>query len=112
MGGVEASLGIGVQEFRTWYPPVEEGQQSVPLLASALAATHKNVMPQSDDALSEGTQLSIVSGHRMVSVVAIDDSPEPFTDFAGTIMHPAPRLELDSLELRDHPLLRRNAPER
>ena len=111
MDGVEASLRIRVQDCRTWYPPVEEGQQSLPLLASTLAATHKDVMPQSNDPLSEGAQLSIISGNRMVLVVAIDDPPEPFTDLAWTIMHPAPKLELDSFELRDHPLLRRNAPD-
>ena len=86
-----------MQDFRAWYPPVEEGQQSLPPFASTLAATHKNVMPQSDDALSEGAQLSIISGNRMVLVIAIDDSPEPFTDFAWTIVHPAPKLELNSL---------------
>jgi hypothetical protein len=76
-----------------------------------LTAASERLVPQSIDALPEGAQLSDISGHRVVLVIAIDDLPKPFTDVAWAIMHPAAKLGLDSLEFRNHPLLRRNAPD-
>jgi hypothetical protein len=111
MDGVEASLRIRVQDFRARYPPFEEGTKSLPPFAGALTAACEYLIPQSIDALPKGAQLSDIPGHRVVLVVAVNDLPKPCTDIARAIMHPAAKLYLDSLELRNHPLLRRNAPD-
>jgi hypothetical protein len=111
MGGVEAHLGIGVQDFRARYPSFEQRSESLPPSAGTLTAACECLIPQSIDALPEGAQLSDIPGHCVVLVVVVDDLPKPCTDDAWTIMHPAAKLDLDSLELRNHPLLRRNAPD-
>ena len=100
-----------MQDFRARYPPFEQRSESLPPFAGTLAAACEYLIPQPVDALPEGAQLSDVSGHRMVLVVAVDDLPKPCTDLARAIMHPAAKLDLDGLELGNHPLLRRNAPD-
>ena len=40
------------------------------------------------------------------ALVAVDDLPRPCTDLVWASMHPAAKLDLDGLQLRDHPLLR------
>jgi hypothetical protein len=68
-------------------------------------------MPQSADALSEGAQPLDVAGYPVVLVVASDDLPEPCTDVAWAVMQAAAQLSSDSLELRHHPLFRREPPD-
>src|SRR5271169_476070 len=111
MSGVEASLRIRVQDFRAWYPPFEQRSESLPPFAGTLTAACEYLIPQPVDALPEGAQLPDISGHRVVLVVAVDDLPKPCTDLARASMHPAAKLDLDGLELRNHPLLRRNTPD-
>jgi hypothetical protein len=100
-----------VQDFRARYPSFEQRSANLPPLAGTLAAACECLVPQSIDALPEGAQLSDITGHCVVLVVAVDDLPKPCTDVAWAIMHPATELGLDSLELRNHPHLRRNAPD-
>src|SRR6516162_11151531 len=111
MSGVEASLRIRVQDFRTRYPPFEQRSESLPPFVGTLTAACEYLIPQPVDALPEGAQLPNISGHRVVLVVAVDDLPKPCTDLARASMHPAAKLDLDGLELRNHPLLRRNTPD-
>ena len=111
MDSVEADIRIRVQDLRARYPPFEEGTKSLPPFAGALTAACQSLVPQSVDALPEGAQLPDIAGRCVVLVVAVDDFPKPCTDVAWAIMHPAAKLDLDCLELRNHPLLRRNAPD-
>jgi hypothetical protein len=111
MSGVEANLRIWVQDFRARYPSFEEGMKSLPPFASPLSPACEDLIPQPVNALPEGAQLSKVSGHCVVLVVAVNDLPKPCTDLAGAIMHPAAKLDLDGLQLRNHPLFRRDAPD-
>src|SRR5215469_11307804 len=46
----------------------------------------------------------------MVLVVALHNLPKPCTDFTRAMMLPLFKLCLDEIELRDHPHLRRSAP--
>ena len=111
MSGVEARIGVRVQDVRAGYPSFEERSKSLPTFACPLTAACECLVPQSIDALTEGAQLSEVARHCVVLVVAVDDLPKPCTDLAWASMHPAAKFDLDGLQLRNHPLLRRNAPD-
>ena len=100
-----------MQDFRARYPPVEQRSESLPPVVCTLTAAYECLIPQPVDALPEGAQLPGISGHRVVLVVAVDDLPKPCTDLARASMHPAAKLDLNGLELRNHPLLRRNTPD-
>jgi hypothetical protein len=76
-----------------------------------LTATDENAPPQSAYATPEDAQLTGVTGHSMVLVVTLHDLPKPCADFTRTMMLPVLKLCLDKVELRNHPLLRRNAPD-
>ena len=105
------SLRVGVQDPGRCYPPFEDRGKFLPLLPRGLAATNKDVAPQSIDAFSEDAQLIDVAGDSMVLVVAGDHTPKPYTDLTGAIMLTASKLSLDGLELRDHSLLRSDPPD-
>ena len=47
----------------------------------------------------------------MVLVVALHNPPKPLAHLTRTMMPPALKLSLDRLELRNHSLLRRHAPD-
>src|SRR6202046_3504835 len=111
MSGVEAGVGIGMQDSGYGYPPVEDRSQRLPLLLCALAATNQNVSPEPIYALSEGAQLTDIPGNSMVLVVASDHLPKPCANLTDTIMLPAEKLNLDGLQLRNHSLFRRNPPD-
>ena len=102
---------IRVQNARWWDPPVEDWSERLPLLPRALTATNQNGMPQSIDASLEEAQLIDVAGHRVVLVVAVDNLPKPYADLTRTMVLPVLKLCLDNADLRNHPLLRRNAPD-
>jgi hypothetical protein len=108
MDGVEASLRIRVQDCRARYPSFEQRSESLPPFAGALAAACEYLIPQPVDALPEGAQLTEVSGHCLVLVIAVDHLPKPCTNLAWAIMHSAAKLDLDGIQLRNHPLLRRD----
>jgi hypothetical protein len=76
-----------------------------------LTATDENAPPQSAYATPEDAQLTGVSGHSMVLVVALHDLPEPCADLTRTMMFPVLKLCLYDVELRNHPLLRGEAPD-
>jgi hypothetical protein len=97
----------------TWVrnPPVEEWVETVPAHLRALTATDENAPPQSAYATPEDAQLTGVAGHSMVLVVALHNLPKPCADLTRTMMLPGLKLWLDDLELRHHPLLRRDAPD-
>jgi hypothetical protein len=58
-----------VQDPGRWYPPFEDRSKFLPLLPRGLAATNKNVTPQSIYAFSEDAQLIDVAGDSMVLVL-------------------------------------------
>jgi hypothetical protein len=47
----------------------------------------------------------------MVLVIALHNLSEPDADLTRTMMLPALKLCLEDIELHNHPLLRRNAPD-
>jgi len=96
MSGVEARIGVRVQDFRAGYPSLEERSDSLPTFACPLTAACECLVPQSIDPLTEGAQLSEVARHCVVLVVAIDDSAEPGTGFGRAIMHATTKLDLES----------------
>ena len=111
MSGVEASIGIGMQDVRAWYPSFEDRNQRLPPFACPLTAACECLVPQSINALPEGAQLSEISRYCVVAVVAADDATEPCTGLGGAIMHAAMKLTLDGLELRCHSRFRCDAPD-
>ena len=69
MGGVEASIGVGMQDAGWWYPPSQEWSNALPSHLCALAAADQNIPPQSVDTTFEDAQLINVARHSMVLVV-------------------------------------------
>ena len=47
----------------------------------------------------------------MVLVIALHNLPKPYADLTRTMVLPVLKLSLDNADLRNHPLLRRNAPD-
>ena len=92
-------------------PPVEQWVETVPAHLRALTASDENAPPQSAYATPKDAQLTGVAGHSMVLVVALHDLPKPCTDLTRTMMFPVLKLCLYDVELRDHPLLRGDAPD-
>ena len=64
---MEASLRVGVQDARAWYPPFEDRSEQLPFLACALTATKQNISPQPVHTLAEGAHLLEVTGHLFTS---------------------------------------------
>ena len=93
------------------YPPFEDRGKFLPLLPRGLAATNKDVAPQSIDAFSEDAQLIDVARDSVILVVAGDHLPKPFADLAGAVMHAALKLSLDGFQLRNHALFRSDPPD-
>jgi len=62
MSGVEASIGIGMQDAGRWDPSVEDWRVFRPLLPRRLTATNQNISPESVKAMFEGGQLVDVAG--------------------------------------------------
>ena len=100
-----------MQDSGYGYPPVEDRSQRLPPPFGALTATNQNVSPEPIYALSEGAQLTDISGNSMVLVVASDHLPKPCTNLTDAIMLPAEKLNLNGLELRNHSLFRSNSPD-
>ena len=100
-----------MQDCRARDPSFEQRRESLPPFAGALAPACEYLIPHPVDALPEGAQLTEVSGHCVVLVIAVDHLPKPCTDLAGAIMHSAAKLDLDGIQLRNHPLFRRDTPD-
>ena len=111
MSGVEARVGIRVQNAGWWYPPVEDRSKLLPLLPRAWTATNQYVTPQSIDTSLEEAQLIDVAGDGMVLVVAGNHTPKPYTDLTSAIMLTVPKFSTDGFELRNHALFRSNPPD-
>jgi hypothetical protein len=92
MNGVEALVGIGMQDMRVRNPPVKQWVETVPPHLRALTATDKNTPPQSAYATPEDAQLPGVTGHSMVLVVALHNLPKPCADPTRTMMFPVLKL--------------------
>ena len=61
--------------------------------------------------MSKDTELTHVTRNGMVLEVALNNLLEPFTDLRGRVVLPAAQLCFQGMEFRDHPLLRRFAPD-
>ena len=92
-------------------PPVQQWVETVPSHLGALTATDQSAPPQSAYAPPEDAQLTRVTGHRVVLVVALHNLPKPYADLTRAMVLPVLKLSLDNADLRNHPLLRRNAPD-
>ena len=110
MGGVEACIGIGVQNAGWRNPPVQDWGEAFPTHLGALTAADQNTLPEPAHAKLEDAQLSRVPGDCVVLVITQHNLPEPSTDLGHALMHPALKLNLDGFELRDHSLLRSDPP--
>src|ERR1700750_2427888 len=111
MSGVEACIGIGMQDARLWNPSVQQWGESFPPHLCSLTAPDENTPPHPVNTSLKDAQLSRVAGHSMVLVAAQHNSPTPCTRCARPIMLRALKLSLDGFQLRDHPLLRRDPPD-
>ena len=111
MSGVEACVGIRMQDARLWNPSVQQWGKLLPPHLCSLTSPDENTPPQPVNTSLKYAQLSRVSGHSMVLVITQHNSPKPCTDRGRTIMLPALKLSLDGFQLRDHPLLRRDPPD-
>src|ERR1700693_4970172 len=110
MSGVEACIGIGVQNAGWRNPAFQDGGKTFPPHLCALTPADQNTLPEPTHAKFEDAQLSRVPGNSVVLVITQHDLPEPRTDFGHAIVHPALKLSLDGFELRAHSLLRSNPP--
>src|SRR5260221_9163124 len=110
MSGVEAYIGIGVQNSGWRNPPVQDWGETFPAHLCALTAADQNTLPEPAHAKFEDAQLRRVPGYSVVLVITQHDLPEPPTDFGHAIMLPALKLSLDGFELRDNSLLRSDPP--
>jgi hypothetical protein len=111
MNGVEALIAIRMQNSWHRNPPVQQWVEAIPTHLRALSATNQNAPPLSADTPPEDAQLGRVTGHRVVLVVALHNLPKPCAGLTRAMVLPVLKLCLDAIELRNHPLLRRNAPD-
>src|ERR1039457_2842043 len=110
MSGVEACIGIGVQNAGWRNPAVQDWCKTFPPHLCALTPADQNTLPEPAYAEFEDAQLRRVPGNSVVLVITQHDLPEPRTDVGHAIVHPALKLSLDGFELRDHSLLRSDPP--
>jgi hypothetical protein len=110
MSGVEACIGIGVQNAGWRNPPVQDWGKTFPPHLCALTPADQNTLPEPAHAKFEDAQLGRVPGNSVVLVITQHDLPEPRTDFGYAIVHPALKLNLDGFEFRNHSLLRSDPP--
>jgi hypothetical protein len=111
MTGVEAFVGIRMQNSGLRNPTVQQWEMTIPSHLRALTATDQNIPPQPAYATPVDTQLTRVPRNRMVLVVTQHNPPKPFAHVGRAIVPPILKLSLDDFELRDHPLLRRDPPD-
>src|ERR1019366_5688028 len=110
MSGVEACIGIGVQNAGRRNPPIQDWGKTFPSHCCALATADQNTLPEPAHAELKDAQLSRVSGNGVVLVITQHNLPEPCTDLGHAIMHSALKLNLDGFKLRNHSLLRSDPP--
>ena len=111
MNGVEALIGIRMQNTRLRNPPVQQWVETIPSHLRTLTATDQHAPPQSAYATPEDAQLTGVAGHGVILVVTLHNLSEPSADLTRAMVLPVLKLCLEDIELRNHPLLRRNAPD-
>ena len=95
MSGVEACIGIGMEDMGLGNPSLEEWGKSLPPHLCSLAATDENTSPQPVNPTLKDAQLSRVSRYRMVLVITQHNFPKPGTDLSRAMMLPALKLSLD-----------------
>ena len=100
-----------MQDVGSRDPSFEDRNKRLPPFACPLTAACECLVPQSIDALPEGTQLSEIPRYCVVAVITENDATEPCTGLGGAIMHTAMKLTLDGLELRCHSRFRCDAPD-
>jgi len=100
-----------MQNTGLWNPPIQQWVKTVPPHLRTLTATDQSAPPQSAYATPEDTQLTRVAGHSMVLVITLHNLPKPSAHLTRAMMLPVLQLCLDDSKLRNHPLLRRNAPD-
>src|SRR5260370_42690057 len=79
MRGVEACVGIRMQDARLWNPSVQQWGKSLPPPLCSLTAPDENTPPQPVDTSLKDAELSRVARHTVVLVIPQHNSPTPCT---------------------------------
>jgi hypothetical protein len=95
MNGVEALIGIRMQNTRLRNPPVQQWVETIPPHLRALTATNSGAPPQSAYAAPEDAHLTRVAGYSMVLVIALHDLSEPSADLTRAMVLPPLKLCLE-----------------
>src|ERR1700683_5256830 len=61
--------------------------------------------------MPEGAQGPEISGHRVVSIEALQNAPQPGSNLRYRLVHPAAQRQLNLPQLGHHPLTRRLPPD-
>jgi hypothetical protein len=104
MGGVEAYVGIRMQDTRTRYPSFEDWADSVPTRATALAAASKHRAPQIAEPVTEAAQRRRVTRDSVVAVVTCDYTFQPLSYDVDSLMHALAQHRSDLVQCCSHPL--------
>src|SRR6266542_1188348 len=110
-GGVEAHLGVGVQDAGRWEPSLSEAVRALPGQVVALAATPKRLAPVPGHLVPEGLDRPGVARHGVVGEVSSHHTGQPGALLRDGPMPACLELVFDLLELGPHPLGDRDAPE-
>ena len=92
MNGVEALIGIRMQNTRLRNPPVQQWVETIPPHLGALTATNQDASPQPANAPPEDAQLTRVAGHSMVLVITLHNLPKPSAHLTRAMVLPVLKL--------------------
>ena len=101
-----------MQNTRNRKPASEQWTDASPSDLRPLTATVKYGSPQPLQPMPEDVHRSKISGHSVVSIVTLQDAPQPCPDLLQRLVHPAAQRLLNLLQLGHHPLVRRLSPDR
>jgi hypothetical protein len=76
-----------------------------------LAAAAKGSSPQPTEPMPEGVHGPKISRQSMVPIEAQQNAPQPSPGLRQRLMHPLAQPQLNLLQLRHHPLIRRLTPD-
>ena len=96
----------------TWNrkPASKQWTDALPSDFRPLATMSKRSSPQSLHSIPEDIHRSKISGHCVVSIVTLQNAPQPGSDPAQRLVHPVAQRLLYLLQLCHHSLVRRLSP--
>ena len=101
-----------MQNTRNRKPASEQWTDASPSDLRPLTATVKYGSPQPLQPMPEDVHRSKISSHSVVSIVTLQDAPQPCPELLQRLVHPAAQRLLNLLQLGHHPLVRRLSPDR